>query len=281
MGCIKLSILDEQYKRTEIRVSSPQKELTSVFFVVTARRASLYAYCSNNPVSKIDPTGLSDGWIDDGNGNVFWDNNTNSQEEFNTNYANKPGYSYASDPNNPNSYTLPSGEGSLVMNTWVAPNDISNGSGGVHINISFIPTGMNAEVGWLQTYSSNMPDGVHSGNLYDLLPTTGISSERLDGAGKVGVPDASQAGYYGAFRGSMATLDDGPQRAKNPGAQWDVSFNAQSTVLVNGNRTVSLGWGFTVNSENHQTINAPTILKTTSGFHNKAVNSLGNKIRTR
>jgi hypothetical protein len=68
MGCIKLSILDEQYKRTEIRVSSPQKELTSNFFAVKGHRVLVYAYCSNNPVNRIDPTGMSDSPIYDTEG---------------------------------------------------------------------------------------------------------------------------------------------------------------------------------------------------------------------
>ena len=38
MGCIKLSILDEQYKKTEIRVSYNKKELT-------------FNFCDNNTES--------------------------------------------------------------------------------------------------------------------------------------------------------------------------------------------------------------------------------------
>ena len=61
MGCIKLSILDEQYKRTEIKVSSPQKELTPFFYVVKGRRVLL--------VNLIDPTGMSAEDPGDGCGN--------------------------------------------------------------------------------------------------------------------------------------------------------------------------------------------------------------------
>jgi hypothetical protein len=243
---------------------------------------SPYAYCSNNPVNRIDPTGMSDGWIDDGNGNVFWDNNTNSQAEFAQNYANKPGYSYVSDPSNPNSYTLPSGEGQLVMNTWNAPNDIENGVGGLHVNMTFVSTDKNAEVGWLQTFSSNIIN-VNSGNLYDVLPEN-ASREVLDGYGVQQSSDISLARYFNGSNGfgsANATLDDGPLRAKNPGATSDVSFNAQSTALINGKRAVSVGWGFAVKSSNSQITNTPTILKITSGFHNNAINSLSNKILSR
>jgi hypothetical protein len=119
--------------------------------------------------------------------------------------------------------------------------------------------------------------------MYEVLPA-GTSSERLDGSGVQQLSDVNQARYFDGRTGfgtPNATLDDGPQRAKNPGANVPVTFNAQSTVLLNGKRAVSLGWGFTVMSENYQTINAPMILKTTSEFHNNAVKSLSQKILSR
>jgi len=62
MGCIKLEILDEQYQKSELKVCSPQKELTFNFFVTDTRKVLVYAYCGNNPISRIDPTGMS--WDD-------------------------------------------------------------------------------------------------------------------------------------------------------------------------------------------------------------------------
>ena len=57
MGCVKLHILDEQYKRTELKVSYINKKLTLNNSVENACRVSLYVYCGNNPVRYIDPDG--------------------------------------------------------------------------------------------------------------------------------------------------------------------------------------------------------------------------------
>ena len=57
MGCVKLSILDEQFKQTELKVSSYEKELTPIFFVKNERRVIRYAYCLFNPLKYTDPTG--------------------------------------------------------------------------------------------------------------------------------------------------------------------------------------------------------------------------------
>ncbi|GHT41673.1 hypothetical protein FACS189437_08870 [Bacteroidia bacterium] len=59
MGCVKLHILDEQYKRTELKISYFNKELTQNFCAGNQRKVSVYAYCNNNPIRYIDPTGLA------------------------------------------------------------------------------------------------------------------------------------------------------------------------------------------------------------------------------
>ena len=98
MGCIKLSILDEQYKNAGIRLSSQREDLTPIFCTKNVRSYSFngkeldeesgllyyearyygdgtfrsrdklfekffnwspYAYCKNNPVIYIDPSGMS------------------------------------------------------------------------------------------------------------------------------------------------------------------------------------------------------------------------------
>ena len=41
-----------------------------------------YHYCSNNPVGRVDPSGMSDDWYEDENGNIQW-TDYKSQEEMN------------------------------------------------------------------------------------------------------------------------------------------------------------------------------------------------------
>ncbi|MDR3046070.1 MAG: RHS repeat-associated core domain-containing protein, partial [Bacteroidales bacterium] len=38
-----------------------------------------YAYCSNHPVNRTDPTGLLDDWVEAANGTIYWDDNATSQ----------------------------------------------------------------------------------------------------------------------------------------------------------------------------------------------------------
>ena len=41
-----------------------------------------YHYCSNNPIGRIDPSGMSDDWYQDADGNVKWDENVTSQADL-------------------------------------------------------------------------------------------------------------------------------------------------------------------------------------------------------
>ena len=234
---------------------------------------SPYLYADNNPILYIDVNGENAGWIENDEGTVFWDANTNSQEEFNKNYAEKGGYSYASDADNANSYTLPNGDGKLIMNNW-KEYDVEDGLGSVSIEMEFRPTDGSAESGWIQTFSSNVPD-VTSNTLFTTLP--GETEERLDGFGVQQSTDTNKARYfngYSEFGDASNTLKDQPVRALVKGAKTSVNFDAQSSIIVNGKKSVSVGWGFTVNSANSQTVRPPKILKSTTSFHNNAVNKL-------
>jgi len=42
---------------------------------------SPYMYCSGNPVMRIDLNGMDDGWVEGAEGNIYWDNNINSQKQ--------------------------------------------------------------------------------------------------------------------------------------------------------------------------------------------------------
>ncbi|MGD9494462.1 MAG: RHS repeat domain-containing protein [Bacteroidales bacterium] len=42
---------------------------------------SPYMYCSGNPVMRIDPTGMNDGWVEGDGTGIYWDENVNSASE--------------------------------------------------------------------------------------------------------------------------------------------------------------------------------------------------------
>ncbi len=229
---------------------------------------SPYACFAGNPVRFADRFGADIGWVKDADGNVFWDEHTNSIEDFNVKYANKVGFQYVSDIDDYKSYMLPNGNGKLVMNHFGGAKEVRDGYASVWIDLSFIPADEAARGGWMQTYSSNLPD-VHSGDAYAALPLSNIESERLDGGGVADKSNVLNATYFcvpPSFR-----LEDMPIRKLNEGSLYEVSMIMQSSLLLNNHKELSIKWGFIVTGDNSATTLNPTITNSTSDFHNKAI----------
>ena len=71
MGCVKLHLLDQQYKNTELKVSYINKKLTLNNSAVNERRAIL--------VNMIDPNGMWSDWVEDRQKRIYWDEQVTSQ----------------------------------------------------------------------------------------------------------------------------------------------------------------------------------------------------------
>ena len=232
---------------------------------------SPYACFAGNPIWLTDKTGRNAGWVKDNDGNVFWDKNTNSKEEFEINYKDMVGFQYVSDIDNAKCYTLPNGEGKLIMNEWAGADMVQDGQASVWIDMTFVPSEKTAKGGWMQTYSSNIPY-VDSKDLSKVLPQSNIPSERLDGTGVVGEEDYKKASYFN--QSPSMNLADMPIRKLNDNAIYSVSMQMQSSVILNNQKVISIGWGFIITGEKTATTFPPTILKSNTEFHNNAINVL-------
>jgi hypothetical protein len=230
-----------------------------------------YNYCSNNPVNKIDPNGMVDGWIKDNEGNVFWDKKTNSPEEFKQNYVDKgeEGYSYVSDPENANDYNLPSGEGTLRLNWKEYPSNPGDLQA-VSIDLEFIP---NTEIdgsnsGWIQTLNSNAAVNINADN-YDKESAYTEQLQQIVDDGSHST-DPTKSNYFTTTTKMGDDVGRIPLIKKN----IDVNFNAETSFVNKGESKVSITWGFKIEPNSNFVPKAPRILKETSTFHNTAIKNL-------
>jgi hypothetical protein len=216
----------------------------------------------------VDPNGEEIGWIQDNEGAVFWDKNTNSEDDFNRNYAGKIGYTYVSDKDSYQTYTLPNGDGKIRLNKW-DEGKVTDGCLTPEIEIEFIPSDETATTGWIQTYCSNIPDA-NSGNMSSIFPGDDLECrvdfQTIDNT-------TSTVPYWNPARNSTK-LQDMPRRAYNEGAVRDVIWGAQSSILVNGRRSVTISWGFSINSNYSATLYSPRIEKNPNTFHLNAIQSM-------
>ena len=219
-----------------------------------------YNFVMGNPIMAVDPDGNSvDGWVE-GNGKVFWDENTNSQEEFAENYKGQEGFSYVSDINDHTLYNIPDGSGTLVMHNYLGGG--SDGKGSTIIDLEFIPNREYDVVGWVQTYRSNTP-GVSSRNVYKTLPDR-FTSYMLDGPGELQrSSDLTQSQYFHGKQGAPelnGMLSDSPMRYLRYDAEYPVEFVAKSTPIINNERPLfTMTWGFQINSQSETIDLRPTI----------------------
>lgn len=212
---------------------------------------SPYNFCRGNPINRIDPNGLLDGWIEDEeNGTVFWDPNVNSQEEFdNSDYTSNSNMSYAGQD-----YELPDGSGSITVSTWEEFNE--DGFVGVDMEVTFTPNEANegVQANYLQTVSSD----IHAEVWGDKVQVLDKPVQFVD----IRPPsyDATKSDFYNTEDISNYSISDMVGRSS---VGKNVSWKAETSLVVKNSgsysRSVTFDWGFSISKTGQGKIQPITI----------------------
>ena len=232
---------------------------------------SPYLGMGNNPMNGVDPDGGFNGWVTNADGETFWDSNTNSLAEFNTNYAGLSGFSYASDLSDFRVFNLPDGSGVLTMINYEEVIDNHWNLYGVSLTMEYTPTNGNG-AGWVQTLNSNSSIGINQGNfknqsLYSINPV-----ELIDGLpDNVDATNLANSDFYSRGNRFFDALGRSPLDSRNINVVWDAQV---SFITGKNNRAISLSYGFKINPSGVPKFNRPTILNKFSNFHRSAIKNL-------
>ena len=82
--------------------------------------------------------------------------------------------------------------------------------------------------------------------------------------------DIKQATYFDNPPSTI--LEDQPGRFYKEGAKYSVYWKAQSSIIINGKRSFTISWGFTIDSKNSGTYIRPNFVKEPTEFHKNAIN---------
>ncbi|MFV0531697.1 MAG: RHS repeat-associated core domain-containing protein [Flavobacteriales bacterium] len=230
-----------------------------------------YQYTYQNPVRFVDPTGMKgDDWYEDEQGNVTWHNR--SEEEFTDESGNQ--WTNVSDADNSRAYTLPSGEGKVIMNDYNAVDYKPENH--VYIdefNMTFEPSDKLEDSGWKQTVKTNwldpykpvLPKVVEfaDGNQLDINLDNKTSDRSAFN------PKNSKYWNYGNDKYVKNNINDpGFSRFTNSDFIWEATVS----FIGDGKRITTVNWGSSSEGEKVKFI--PPVIQANpqlSQFHKDAI----------